>query len=92
MRDYISEFETYLQENKKSSQNTVVSYLRDISAFNSFEYGAMKKDILKCTERDIVSYIDHLREGGKSDSTITRILASLRSFYTLRCYEQGYKG
>lgn len=82
MRDYISEFETYLQENKKSSQNTVVSYIRDISAFNSFEYGAMKKDILKCTERDIVSYIDHLREGGKSDSTITRILASLRSFYT----------
>ncbi len=91
MCNYISQFETYLQQNKKASQNTVTSYIRDITAFNAFEYLSGKKDITKCVEKDVTAYISHLKEDGKSSSTIVRAIASLRSFYTFLMTKNAVK-
>ncbi len=82
MSDYIRDFELYLKENKCASDNTTVSYLRDVIKFNEFMYMHGISDISKCSTNDVTGYIDTLVESGKSCATITRVLASLRSFYT----------
>lgn len=82
MVDYIREFELYLQRNKSASYNTMVSYVRDVCKFNEFAYGRGIKSIVKCTDKDIIKYIEHMNEVGKSSATVTRTIASLRAFYT----------
>lgn len=82
MENYLQKFETYLQKNKKASQNTVVSYMRDIYKFNDYVLGNGIKDITRCSNKDVAKYIDELGGEGKSAATITRALASIRALYT----------
>ncbi len=89
MSDYIRDFELYLKKNKRASDNTTVSYLRDVIKFNEFMYLRGISDISKCSTNDITGYIDALVESRKSCATITRVLASLRSFYTYLLAEQA---
>ncbi len=81
MKNYLDGFESYLNQKKQFSQNTVISYLRDVKKFDC--YASNKSIKLKsCTESDVAEYISHIQNGGMSDATITRITASLRAFYT----------
>lgn len=82
MTNYIQDFQLFLQKNKRASDNTVASYMRDITRFNEFVYLNGVKDIAKCSDKEIESYVDSLSREGKSSATITRTIASLRSFYT----------
>ncbi len=82
MENYLQNFETYLQKNKKASENTIVSYMRDMSKFNEYAFGRGIKDISRCSGKEITGYISELSEEGKSSATITRALASIRAFYT----------
>ncbi len=91
MHDYINGFKSYLQVNKCASENTTVSYMRDIVKFNEFMYSSGIHDASKCTSSEISHYMDVLKKAGKSSSTITRILASLRSFYTYLMSEHVIK-
>ncbi|MDR1669739.1 MAG: tyrosine recombinase [Oscillospiraceae bacterium] len=81
MFDAIQEYKTFLET--KTSKNTQVSYLRDVRQFAGFcapETAA---------EGDIEAYTRWMTERGKSSSTVTRSLASLKSFYGFMC-EKGY--
>lgn len=82
MCTHIQEFELYLKQNKSASNNTVVSYMRDVNKFNEFSYLNGIKNIVKCSDKDIAKYISHLQDEGKSAATTTRVIASLRAFYT----------
>jgi len=82
MENYLQNFELYLQENKKASGNTVVSYMRDLNKFNDYIFVRGVKDISRCSGKDVAAYIGELGAAGKSTATITRALASLRAFYT----------
>lgn len=82
MVDYIDDFESYLKEKKNASYNTVVSYVRDVRSFKNFVYEKKLTDIKKSTDEDVGNYIRYLQEIGKSDSTITRSIASLKSFFS----------
>ncbi len=82
MKDHISEFKTFLQLNKGAAENTIVSYIRDVNQFNEFLYSLGTKKISDSTESDVKKYVDKLRKDGKSVSTITRAIASLRTFFT----------
>lgn len=82
MENYLEKFETYLQKNKQASQNTVVSYMRDIYKFNDYVFENGIKDITRCSNKDVAKYIDELGNDGKSAATVTRALASIRAFYT----------
>ena len=73
MREFIDEYREYLTEYKHSSPNTLDSYLRDITHFSNY---LGTHDFF-----DVEDYMRYLKEEGKSDSTITRNIASLRSFY-----------
>ena len=77
---YLDKYEEYLISVKHASGNTVASYMRDLNQFSSYlsevntEFGQVVRDTV-CT------YVDHLHDKGKSVATISRSLASLKSFF-----------
>ena len=82
MSKYIAQFEQHLMKEKNASQNTILSYIRDLNKFNEYVYSQGVKALSKCTPAHISGYIDYLKETGKSPSTITRATASLRAFFS----------
>lgn len=78
--DIINCFIDSLLVNKKSSENTVSAYKRDIGNF--FEYILLNKiEYDRVTSDDVLAYKSFLISSGKSASTVSRSMSSLRSFY-----------
>ena len=73
-------FFNFLENDKKLSENTLQSYKRDLKQFrkyleeNEIHYNRVK-------EEDMKNYISELHENGKKASSISRCIASIRSFY-----------
>ena len=80
MEKQVKLFLEFIQNEKKLSNNTLQSYRRDIEQYknylekNNFNYVKVKNE-------DIKKYLKYLEEVGKKTSTISRNLASIRSFY-----------
>lgn len=81
MKDYIIGFKDYLKNQKKSSDNTLESYVRDIGQFLSFCSSNNINDIAKIDAVVIEKYNSFLTLNGKSKATLTRVAASLRCFF-----------
>ena len=79
--DYLAGYESWLVSEKNVAANTLNSYLRDIRQFISF---LMTIDVTpeKANQRIFDQYTKQLSAQGKSVATITRSVASLKSFYT----------
>jgi len=73
-------FSDYLSNEKKLSQNTLESYIRDVKMFCSYLENR-KQPINSVTKTIIISYLIFLQKEGKTTSTISRHLASLRCFF-----------
>ena len=76
MREYLN----FWKNTKKSSDNTIQAYKRDLNFF--FEY--LKKnnlEYLNVEYDDIQKYIEELNNEGRKAASISRRLATLRSFY-----------
>ena len=73
-------FFNFLENDKKLSSNTLQSYKRDLKQFRKFleDYGIHYNRV---KEEDIIDYIKLLQEQGKKASSISRCIASIRSFY-----------
>ena len=85
MTDFIEQFQSYLVETKQVSQNTLESYMRDVNQYVGF-IRSSDSLCLQCenTEKSVAginAFLDHLRSLNKSSATITRMLASVRSYY-----------
>ena len=81
VQDLVFGFETYLKTEKKSSKNTLESYLRDIGQFSSYcKINGIKK-ASKMDAQLINKYFDYLYSCGKSGATVSRVCASLRCFF-----------
>ena len=80
MEKQIKHFLEFLQNEKKLSDNTLQSYKRDIIQYQNYleENGINYAKVLK---EDIKAYLNYLKQIGKKASTISRNLASIRSFY-----------
>lgn len=80
MEKQLNLFFGFLENDKKVSNNTLQSYKRDLKQFEKYieENG---KDYSKVTVEEIKTYIKYMQEIGKKPSTISRGLASIRSFY-----------
>lgn len=78
--DQLASYQTFLVEKKQASENTVSSYVRDI---NQYLHWLDSEGIASenATHEDIDHYTKHLLGLGKTVSTVTRSLASLKSFY-----------
>lgn len=81
MLDLIQAYENYLTKVKKSSGNTISSYMRDIRQFAEWLRADGDTDIMDAQQAVISSYLHHLEEDGRSSATISRTLASLKNFY-----------
>jgi len=81
MKDYIDIFKVYLTEQKKASDNTIESYMRDVTQFSSYCASEKILDTADIDSDFINKYEDKLRKIGKSESTVSRITASLRCYY-----------
>ena len=80
MEKQVKLFLEFLQNDKKVSDNTLQSYRRDIVYYNKY-LEANKINYVKVKENDVKDYLKHLQEIGKKSSTVSRNLASIRSFY-----------
>lgn len=79
--DYYKAYETYLAEEKKAASNTMSSYLRDIRQFEHW-LETEGTAVEQVAQEDVESYIRYLTSQRKSAATVTRSLASLKSFYS----------
>ena len=80
MEKQVKLFLDFLKDDKKLSDNTLQSYRRDIEQYEKY-VSDNKINYLKVTEETILEYMGYLREENKKESTISRSLASIRSFY-----------
>ena len=83
--EYLIAFDEYLQREKHSSENTRLSYLRDVKQFMHFH----SLTAVQAEKEHIQAFIDAQKENGRSKSTIARNLASLKTFYSF-CVDAGY--
>jgi len=86
--DYLAGYQAYLTNEKKSSGNTLSSYLRDVRQFLE-HCGEEEIKPQKATTDQVDAYVHYLTARGKSVATVTRAVASLKSFYSWM-YREGY--
>jgi len=77
----ISVFEKYLRTEKGAAENTVASYMRDIKALSTFLADEYNSNIFDADDKMLNGFIDHLKEQGKSNATVSRSIASIKSVY-----------
>ncbi len=80
MQKQIKNFLNFIENDKKVSQNTLQSYRRDIMQYSDY-VEKNKINYLKVDENGIRDYLKYMNDIGKKSSTISRSLASIRSFY-----------
>lgn len=80
MERQLKHFFEFLENDKKLSENTLQSYKRDLKQFRRY-LEACELHYNKVKEDDIKDYIRELQEQGKKASSISRGIASIRSFY-----------
>ena len=81
MEKQLKQFLKFLENDKKASNNTIQSYKRDLEQYKNYlinhnlKYNKVKKEEIK-------EYLNYLvKEENKKASTISRMIASIRSFY-----------
>ena len=80
MERQIRLFLKFIETEKKLSKNTLQSYERDLKQFEDY-INYNKVLYTHVHEKQIKSYMEELEEEGKKPSTISRNIASIRSFY-----------
>ena len=80
MEEQLNLFFGFLENDKKVSNNTLQSYERDLKQYEKY-LNEQGKEYGKETDEGIKDYIAYMQEIGKKPSTISRGLASIRSFY-----------
>ena len=88
MKAEIEAYKQYLIDTKKSSTNTVASYIRDLKQLDGYleENGFSKISDVNSTVLN--SYVLYLERNGKSSATVSRSIASVKSFF-LYLLKQG---
>jgi len=80
MQKQIKNFLNFIENDKKVSQNTLQSYRRDILQYQTY-VEENKINYAKINDEGIRDYLKYMSDIGKKSSTISRSLASIRSFY-----------
>jgi Site-specific recombinase XerD len=78
---YISGFVDYLKNSRSASQNTIQAYQRDIFQFIEYANGIGLTRLDAVDDAALNKYTAYLSSKGKSEATVSRIIASIRCFY-----------
>lgn len=85
MDEELIRFASFLENERQMAKNTLVSYERDLRQMISWMAGRGVTESGKVTETLLVSYVLWLERQGKATTTISRVVASMKSFFA---YEQ----
>lgn len=80
MQKQIRNFLNFIENEKQVSDNTLQSYKRDIVQYEHY-VDENKINYLKVDGEQIREYLKYMNDIGKKNSTVSRSLASIRSFY-----------
>ncbi len=80
MEEIINQYLDYLISEKELSQNSLNAYRRDVKNLLTYLNNKYHCDLGEINKTYIISYILQLKGQGRSTSTISRNLASIRSF------------
>ena len=86
----IARYEEYLVGERHASQNTVASYLRDVTQFADY-LTARGLELLEASAETVQAYMDWMLSRGKSAASVTRFLASVKSFYNFQIFSGTMK-
>ena len=75
-RDDIADYGAYLAEERHASQNTVSSYLRDVTQFSEYLADRHGASLRQADADTVQEYMGWMRGRGKSAASVTRFLAS----------------
>jgi len=81
MTSQYTEYINYLRDVKKSSDNTLQAYVRDLKKF--FDYASVAKidDFSSLTVDEVADYKQYLGNLGLSPASVSRSLSALRSLF-----------
>lgn len=89
MKSTLNDFRSHLSDHRKLSKNTVDSYLRDLNIFSKYLVVQNIDSFEKAGQIDLLTYTIHLKKEGMANATISRKIASLRTFYGF-LHQNGY--
>lgn len=81
MTDEIQKFIQYMREVRKTSENTIISYERDLKKLNQYFSSQGVQRVGQVTVTGLNSYILFLEKQGRKPATISRNIASLKAFF-----------
>lgn len=81
MEKTLDGFITYLHNVKKKSENTVLSYNRDLTKFIKYLRTNKITSLDKVEEKNLEKYIKELNDNGFKSATVSRNIASLKAFF-----------
>lgn len=82
MEDCINAYASYLETERHSSDNTVASYVRDVTQFARYLHDDEHIVLEDCQEEHVERYMAYMAGKGKSPASVARCVASLKSFYS----------
>ena len=77
----LTDYKRFLVDEKHSSANTVSSYLRDVTQFQDYLRENENCDLRRVKPDSVRACMNWMMGRGKSAASVTRFLASLKSFY-----------
>ncbi|MGI6335551.1 MAG: tyrosine-type recombinase/integrase [Clostridiales bacterium] len=77
----LKDFENYLIHDKQASQNTYLSYMRDLKQLERYLVEVRSVALERASREDINAYLAQLKADGKSVSTSMRAVAAFKCFY-----------
>jgi integrase/recombinase XerD len=81
MEALVQKFVIFLERDKRLSLNTLQSYRRDIEQYFTYLQEINLQNISNTNKTTVIAYLLYLQKKGRATSTISRNLASIRSFY-----------
>ncbi len=81
MEKEINAFILYLHNVKNTSNNTEMSYKRDLEKVEHFMISRGKKDAASVSAEDLSDYVKYLEDNKFAAATVSRNIASLKAFY-----------
>lgn len=81
MKEHVDNYIQYLNTVKHSSENTMASYKRDLLKLDAFLKNQGIEDPAAVSQTDLASYVFSLEKKQMSSATISRNIASIKSFF-----------
>lgn len=91
MKELITTFLDYLSVERGLSQNTIVSYQKDLSSYINFITGRAIDSLSKTNKNDVINFMLSQKDRGLSPNSIARRLAAIKVFYRFLVRERILK-